>query len=31
MLTPSFTNIERQGMTELLALGFSDVYRTLHP
>ncbi len=31
MLTPSFTNIERQGLTELLGLGFCDVFRTLHP
>lgn len=31
MMSPSFTATERQGMTELLNLGYADVFRTLHP
>lgn len=31
MMTPSFTVAERRGLTELLNLGFIDVYRFLHP
>ena len=31
MLSPSFTAIERKGFTELLNLGFSDIFRKMYP